>query len=66
MLWRRDDRTNPWFAAALINFIFMATHWLLFPSNEERLLLGSYVFVVVALVINLPMSGRVPARGASG
>lgn len=47
---RQLGRPDHWFWLLALSLVYMAMHWILFPSQKDRLWVGVYVFTMVALV----------------
>lgn len=41
---------DDWFCGLLVVIVFMATHWMVFPDQKDRMMVASYLFVLVAAV----------------
>jgi hypothetical protein len=47
--YRLAGPTDRWFALLVLSIVYMAGHWILFPSEKDRLWVAVYVLILVSL-----------------
>ena len=53
LLYKQPYLLDKKFQTLIITLVFMCAHWLIFPSQKERVLAGSFVFILLMLAVGI-------------